>query len=79
MLISRQIQGDMTKSLFMEKLRLACKNQVPGTLFGGDLKWRYGPYEALGRVWRPRDGAERRVIQVFVAFSLPYSALFGLI
>ena len=29
-LISLQIQGEMTKSLFMEKLRLACKNQVPG-------------------------------------------------
>ena len=30
MLISQQIQEEMTKSLFMEKLRLACKNQVPG-------------------------------------------------
>ena len=30
MLISRQIQEEMTKSPFLEKLRLASKNQVPG-------------------------------------------------
>ena len=29
MLISRQIQREMTKWLFLEKLRYACKNQVP--------------------------------------------------
>ena len=75
MLISRQIQGEMTKSLFTEKLRLACKNQVPGH----DLKCRYGAYEAPGRVWRPRNGAEREVIQVFVAFSDPYLTLLMLI
>ena len=27
----------------------------PWTLFGGDLKRRYGPYEAPGRVWSPRN------------------------
>ena len=29
MLISRQIHREMTKWIFLEKLRLACKNQVP--------------------------------------------------
>ena len=29
MLISGQIQREMTKWLFLEKLRYACKNQVP--------------------------------------------------
>ena len=33
MLISAQIQGEMTKSLFREKLRLAGKNQVPAPFF----------------------------------------------
>ena len=51
MLISRQIQGEMTKSLFLEKLRLACKNQVPGHFLvetkNGDID-HTKPLERLG-------------------------------
>ena len=43
----------------------------------GDPKWRHAAYKAIGRVWRLRDGAEKEVIQVFVRFSDPYSALFA--
>ena len=70
MLISRQIQDEMTKSLFMEKLRLACKKQVPGHFLvettNGDMD-RTKPLEGLG-------GLEMEVKGELFKFS----SLFGL-
>ena len=70
------------KVAFPGKAEICLQKSGPWALSHGYPKWRYGPYEALGRVWRPPNGAERIVIQVFVVFRTliwPYLALFGLI
>ena len=50
------------KVTFPGKAYTCLEKTGPRSLFHGRLKWRYGPYEALGRVWRPRNGAQRIVI-----------------
>ena len=62
---------------FLGKAKIGSKKSGPRPLFHGHPKWRYGPDEALGRVGSPRNGAEKKVIEVFVASSDPYSVLSG--
>ena len=79
MLTSRQMQREMTKWLFVEKPRYACKTQVPEPFFmdtqNGDMLHRK-PLEGLDG---PRNGEESEVVQVFVAsfgFVWPYVSSF---
>ena len=71
MLISQQIQGAMTKSLLIEKLRLACKNQVPGHFSvetpNGDMD-HTKPLEGLG-------GLEMELKGKLFKFSSPFPTL----
>ena len=71
MLVSRQIQREMTKSLFLENLSLACKNQVPGHFLvetqNGDMD-HTKPLEGSG-------GLEMELKGKLFKFSSPFSTL----
>ena len=82
MLISEQIQGEMTKSLFMEKLRLACTNQVPGHFLVETYKVDMAHMKPL----KGSGGLEMELKGWLFKFSSPFSnliwayfALFGFI
>ena len=71
MLISRQIQREMTKWFFLEKPRYACKNQVPEPFLmdtpNRDMD-HTKPVEGLG-------GLEMELKGKLFKFSLPFPTL----
>ena len=75
MLISRQIQREMTKSLFVEKLRLARKNQVPGYFsvetYNGD-KDHTKPLEGSGGLEMELKGKLFKFSSLLATLIWPY-------
>ena len=82
MLISRQMQREMTKSLFLVKLRLACKNHVPGHVFmetsNVDMD-HTKPLGGLGGLEMEMKGALFKFSSVLPGLIRPYFCLFDFI
>ena len=82
MLISRQIQREMTRSLFIEKLRLASKNQVPGHFLVETLNVDMDhakPLEGLGGLEMELKGKLFKFLSLFAPLIRPYLRLCVLI
>ena len=82
MLISRQIHEEMTKSLFVEKPRYGCKNQVPSHFSmetqNGDMD-HTKPLEGFGGLDMDMKGEIFKFSSLLLILIRPYFGLSGLI